>query len=67
MQNKSLIAVCALLAGLCHGDAAFADQTLAASGNAFAFKRLEQIAKDQPHANVSISPYSACRWLCTAA
>ncbi len=59
MQYKSLMAVCVLLAGLCRGDAALADQALEASGGAFAFKLLEQLAKDRPHANVSISPYSA--------
>ncbi len=59
MQNKSLMAVCVLLAGLCHGHAASAGQSLAASGDAFAFKLLKQLAKEQPHANVSVSPYSA--------
>ena len=59
MRNKTLIALCVLLAGLCRGDAAFAEQALAASGDAFAFKLLKELAKDQPHANLSISPYSA--------
>src|SRR5271165_3746520 len=59
MQIKTLLAVCVLLAGLCRGDGAFADQTLAAPGDAFAFKLLKQLAKDQPHANLSISPYGA--------
>jgi len=59
MQSKPLISLCVLLAGWCHGDAAFADQALAAANDAFGFKLLEQLAKDQPHANISISPYSA--------
>jgi len=63
MQIKTLLAVCVLLAGLCRGDGAFADQTLAAPGDAFAFKLLKQLAKDQPHANLSISPYSAATML----
>ena len=34
-------------------------QKLAAANNAFAFKLLRQIAKEQPAANIFISPYSA--------
>ena len=34
-------------------------QKLAAANNGFAFKLLKQIAKDQPVANIFISPYSA--------
>jgi serpin B len=59
MQNRALMGVCVLLAALCRADAAFADQAPAARGDAFAFKLLKQLAKDQPHANLSISPYSA--------
>lgn len=39
--------------------AAAVEQQLAAADNAFAFKLLKQIAKDQPAGNVFISPYSA--------
>jgi serpin B len=56
----SLIAVLALLAGLHQAAASLADQQkLAAANNGFAFKLLKQLAKDQPVANIFISPYSA--------
>ena len=35
------------------------EQKLAAANNGFAFKLLKQLAKDQPVANIFISPYSA--------
>lgn len=56
----SLIAVLVLLAGLHEVAASLADQQkLAAANNGFAFKLLRQLAKDQPVANIFISPYSA--------
>jgi serine protease inhibitor len=58
VKYKALPAVCVLLAGLWHPELAFADQALAASDNAFAFKLFRQLAGDQPGANISISPYS---------
>ncbi len=58
-RMASLMAFCVLLAGLCRGDAAFAEQALAASDDGFGFKLLKQLANDRPHANLSISPYSA--------
>jgi len=57
-QRYSLIPVYALLAGFCHAAAAFADQPLATSYNGFAFKLLNQLVKEQPSTNISISPYS---------
>jgi serpin B len=49
-----------LLAGLHQVAASPADeQKLAAANNGFAFKLLKQLAKDQPVANIFISPYSA--------
>jgi serine protease inhibitor len=58
-QRYSLIPVCALLVGLCHAAAAYADQPLSTADSAFAFKLLKQLGKDQPGTNISISPYSA--------
>ena len=56
----SLIAVLVLLAGLHQVAASLADQqALAAANNGFAFKLLKQLAKEQPVANIFISPYSA--------
>jgi len=55
----ALIAVLVLLAGLNHVVASPADQQLAAANNGFAFKLLKQLAKEQPVANIFISPYSA--------
>jgi serpin B len=56
----SLIAVLVLFAGLHQAAASLADQQkLAAANNGFAFKLLKQLAKDQPVANIFISPYSA--------
>jgi len=56
----SLIAVLVLFAGLHQAAASLADQQkLAAANNCFAFKLLKQLAKDQPVANIFISPYSA--------
>jgi serpin B len=56
----SLIAVLVLLAGLHQVAASLTDQQkLAAANNGFAFKLLKQLAKDQPVANIFISPYSA--------
>jgi serpin B len=59
-QKISLIAVLVLLAGLHQVAASLTDQqALAAANNGFAFKLLKQLAKDQPVANIFISPYSA--------
>jgi serine protease inhibitor len=58
-QLTSAAAVCILLAGVCHGGAAYADQPIAVSDNEFGFKLLKQLGKDQPAGNISISPYSA--------
>ena len=56
----SLIAVLVLLAGLHQVAASLTDQqALAAANNGFAFKLLKQLAKEQPVANIFISPYSA--------
>ena len=58
--KTSLIAVLVLLAGLHQVAASLADQQkLAAANNGFAFRLLKQLAKDQPVANIFISPYSA--------
>src|SRR5208282_4977548 len=58
--KTSLIAVLVLLAGLRQVAASLADQQKsAAANNGFAFKLLKQLAKDQPAANIFISPYSA--------
>ncbi len=58
--NISLIAVLVLLAGLHQVAASLTDQqALAAANNGFAFKLLKQLAKEQPVANIFISPYSA--------
>jgi serpin B len=58
--TNSLIAVLVLFAGLYQADAALTDQEkLAAANNGFAFNLLKQLAKDQPTANIFISPYSA--------
>jgi serpin B len=55
----SLIAVLVLFAGLHQAAASLTDQQkLAAANNGFAFKLLKQLAKDQPTANIFISPYS---------
>jgi serpin B len=61
MKTKiSLIAVLLLFAGFHQAAASPADQQkLAAANNGFAFKLLKQLAKDQPAANIFISPYSA--------
>jgi len=49
-----------LLAGLHQVAASLADQQkLAVANNGFAFNLLKQLAKDQPAANIFISPYSA--------
>ena len=49
-----------LMAGLCPAIGSPADgQKLAAANNGFAFKLLQQLAQDQPVANIFISPYSA--------
>ncbi len=56
----SLIAVLVLFAGLHQAAASPTDQQLlAAANNGFSFKLLKQLAKDQPVANIFISPYSA--------
>ena len=56
----SLIAALLLFAGLHQVTASLTDQQkLAAADNAFAFKLLKQLAKDQPVTNIFISPYSA--------
>lgn len=58
--KTSLIAVLVLLAGLRQVAASLADQQkFAAANNGFAFKLLKQLAKEQPAANIFISPYSA--------
>ena len=54
-----LLSVYVLLAAICHAAVSLADPPLAAADNAFAFKLLNQLAKDQPYTNISISPYSA--------
>jgi serine protease inhibitor len=59
-QKISLVAAMILLAGLCPAIGSPADeQKLAAADNGFAFKLLQQLAQDQPVANIFISPYSA--------
>jgi serpin B len=56
----SLIAALVMFGGLHQAAASSTDQQkLAAANNGFAFKLLKQIAKDQPVANIFISPYSA--------
>jgi len=58
--KTSVIAVLVLLAGLHQVAASLADQQkLAVANNGFAFNLLKQLAKDQPAANIFISPYSA--------
>jgi serpin B len=61
MKTKiSLMAVLFLFGGLYQAAASLTDeQKLAAANNDFAFKLLKQLAKDQPVANIFISPYSA--------
>jgi serine protease inhibitor len=60
-MKKHFFAACMLtLAALPQSRASLGDeQRLAAANNIFAFKLLKQIAKDQPAANIFISPYSA--------
>jgi serpin B len=61
MKTKiSLIAVLVWFASLHQATASLTNQqALAAANNGFAFKLLKQLAKDQPVANIFISPYSA--------
>jgi serine protease inhibitor len=61
MKTKmSLIAVLVSFIGLHQAAASLTDQeALSAANNGFAFKLLKQLAKDQPVANIFISPYSA--------
>ena len=58
-QAKSLIALYFYLNTVVHPVTSFADQPLAEADNAFGFKLIQQLAKDQPATNISISPYSA--------
>ncbi len=60
-MKKTILTACLLaLVSLHQACASPADeQKLAAADNIFAFKLLKQIAKDQPAANIFISPYSA--------
>jgi serine protease inhibitor len=54
------MAIFALIAGLHRAGASpLDDQKLSGADNAFAFNLLKQLAKDQPVANIFISPYSA--------
>jgi len=54
------LAALVLIAGLHRASGSIADpQKLAGADNGFAFKLLKQLAKDQPAANLFISPYSA--------
>lgn len=69
MKNKTpLLAAALLTAGL---QTNFAADTslpqLAAANNAFAFKLLNQLAEEQPGANIFVSPYSAATALQMAA
>jgi len=58
--NIVLTPLMALFVCLHQAGASIADeQKLAAANNGFAFKLLKQLAKDQPAANIFISPYSA--------
>ena len=59
MQAKSLIAVYSLLLVVAHAATSYAAPPLAAADNAFGFKLIQQVAKDRPVTNISISPYSA--------
>ncbi len=59
-SNNILTVILLLLTGLHRAGAAPADdQQLAAANNVFAFNLLKQLSKDQPAANIFISPYSA--------
>jgi len=68
MKSKiPLVAVLVLLAGFYRAWAVPSDPQLAAADNAFAFKLIKQLAKDQPATNIFISPYSAATVLQMAA
>jgi serpin B len=64
-QVKPLIAVYLLLYTLGHSSMSLADQPLEVADNGFGFRLFKQLAKDQPHTDISISPYSTATLLQT--
>jgi serine protease inhibitor len=58
-HDRSLLAVYVLLGTIGLSGTSIADHSLTAGDNAFGFKLIHQLLKDQPVTNISISPYSA--------